>query len=248
MKKLTRREKIMLIPIALFLFALYDATFNYVDWATARRSSAGLAPKPEEEKEAVVQVYAARTYNWRGYFAVHPWIAIKPKNADRYTVYQVTGWNLWRQGTSVSARPDVPDRYWYGRRPQLLQTLTGESAEKAIPQIEQAAADYPYADRYQLWPGPNSNTFIAYILRRVPELTVELPPHAIGKDFLGYTGFFAPSETGSGFQISFWGVLGLTVGWKDGIELNILSLNFGIDFYPPALKLPLIGRVGFADR
>ena len=44
---------------------------------------------------------------------------------------------------------------------------------------------YPYADSYRVWPGPNSNTFTAFVLREVPELRVDLPPTAIGKDYLG---------------------------------------------------------------
>lgn len=163
-------------PLYIFLAALavitayvvYDAKYNYVNWRTANRSSADIAPSPLKEKEAVVQVYAARTYNWRGYFAVHPWIAVKKKNENFYTVYQVTAWNLYRGKSAVSIERDIPDRYWYGKRPQLLQTLKGEEAQKAIPAIEKAVREYPFADRYQLWPGPNSNTFVAYVLREVP--------------------------------------------------------------------------------
>ena len=40
----------------------------------------------------------------------------------------------------------------------------------------------------------------------------------------------------------------MTIGWRDGIEVNILGLSFGIDFWRPALKLPLIGRLGFSER
>jgi len=34
---------------------------------------------------------------------------------------------------------------------------------------------------------------------------------------------------------------------KEGIELGLLGLSFGIDFYPPAVKLPIVGRIGFSD-
>ena len=57
---------------------------SHQDWRTADRGSAGFAPSPELEKEAVVQVYAARAVSWRGYFGVHSWIAMKEKNADFY--------------------------------------------------------------------------------------------------------------------------------------------------------------------
>lgn len=248
MKKIRPAHIFAVALFCLTAFIVYDANVNYVNWRTADRSSAGLAPDPKLEKDAVVQVYAARTYNWRGYFAVHPWIAVKKKNADFYTVYQVTAWNLRREDTAVSVAKDIPDRNWYGKKPELLQSLIGKEAERAIPAIEKAVEEYPFADRYTLWPGPNSNTFVAHILREVPELTVELPPTAVGKDFLGTRTFWAPTASGSGYQFSLFGLLSLTVGLREGVEIGLLGLAFGLDFYPPAIKLPLIGRLGFADR
>lgn len=146
------------------------------DWKTADRSSSRLAPLPSEEPEAVVQVYAARTFGWRKYFAVHSWMAVKERNADAYTVYQVLGYRLPSTGTSVSIATDIPDRKWFGAEPALIQELRGKAAEKAIPAIRRAALEYPYAGTYRIIPGPNSNTFIAALMREIPELTVELPP------------------------------------------------------------------------
>ena len=54
---------------------------------------------------------------------------------------------------------------------------------------------------YTLWPGPNSNTFVAWITRAVPELKVDLPATAIGKDYLGGR-MFSSAPSGSGFQFS----------------------------------------------
>jgi hypothetical protein len=44
------------------------------------------------------------------------------------------------------------------------------------------------------------------------------------------------------------GVLGVSLGRQEGFELNLLGLNFGIDFLNPALKLPFIGRLGVSER
>lgn len=233
--------------LLLVLCTLMLSACGFQDWRTAPRHSAGIAPLPEVTSEAVVQVYAARAINWRGWFAVHTWISTKEKNADHYTVYQVMGWQLRRTGSSVMINEDIPDRYWYGAKPQLIDDLRGEAAEVAIPKIREAAASYAYAGTYRVWPGPNSNTFISHIIRNVPELRVELPPHAIGRDWIGHGDLYGPSESGTGYQVSVLGALGATIGKAEGFEINILGLTFGADLLRPALKLPFIGRVGMTD-
>ena len=76
------------------------------DWRTADRSSAGIAPAPADAPEAMVSVWAARAFNWRGLLAVHTWIATKPANAPHYTVHQVIGWRGWHGGNVVVSSPD----------------------------------------------------------------------------------------------------------------------------------------------
>lgn len=217
------------------------------DWRTAPRDSAGIAPLPEKEPEAVVQVYAARTYSWRGYFSVHSWIATKTKNGKDYTTYHVMGWRARNGGNPVVIETDIPDRLWYGQKPILVSELKGKEAESAIPKIDEAAKKYPYNSSYRLWPGPNSNTFISHIIRLVPELRVELPSNAIGKDWIHGGQLFGWSETKTGVQMSLLGALGFTLGLGEGVEVNILGMTFGVDFLRPALKLPFVGRLGFKD-
>lgn len=214
------------------------------DWRTADRSSARIAPLPAAERRAVVELYAARAVSWRGWFAVHTWFAVKDKGADGYRIIQVVGWRLFRGLSPVMIEPGIPDRRWFGSQPQLLLDLRGPRAEDAIPKILQAAAAYPYQHEYRLWPGPNSNTFTSFILRSVPELGVDLPPNAIGRDYLAGPRLFGRSESGTGGQFSVLGLLGVTAGLRDGLEVQVLGLSFGVDFLRPALKLPLIGRIG----
>src|SRR5688500_16154124 len=66
------------------------------DWRTARRDSSNQAPDPAQTREAVVQVYAARTVGWKGAFGVHSWIVVKPAGAAHYTRYEVVGWGVMR--------------------------------------------------------------------------------------------------------------------------------------------------------
>lgn len=212
-------------------------------WRDADRSSAGLAPDPAEYDGAVIQVYAARTFGWRGKLAVHTWLATKPGGAAAYTVHHVLGWRSRRGLPVVVSDRDVPDRLWYGNPPVILADVRGEAAERLLPKVLDAVASYPYADRYVLWPGPNSNTFTAYVGREVPELKLDLPPTAIGKDYLAGT-VLDNTPGGSGYQFSLFGLLGLSAGAEEGLELNILGLNFGVNPVKLHIKLPVIGIVG----
>lgn len=215
------------------------------DWRSADSyTPAGLAPEPDEAPEAIVQVYAARAFNWRGVFAVHTWIATKPAKAPTYLIHQVMGWMAWRGSAVVQTSDTRPDRYWYGAKPELLAELRGEAASKAIPKILRAIDDYPYRDRYVVWPGPNSNTFSAFVGRQVPELALDLPVTAIGKDYLTDAALVGPAPSQTGYQLSLYGLFGLLAAKKEGVELNLLGLSFGIDPTGPAIKLPAYGRVG----
>jgi len=213
------------------------------DWRTASREPVGLAPDPAAHPEAVIQVYAARTVGWRGVFGVHSWVAVKPARASEYTVYEVIGWKLRWDDTAVSIRSREPDGRWFGNEPELLADKRGAAADALIARIDEAAKSYPYAAEYSAWPGPNSNTFTAWITREVPELRVDLPPTAIGKDYLG-SSVIASAPSGSGGQFSVAGVLGVTLSSVEGLELNLLGLTFGLDPWPPAIKLPMLGRLG----
>lgn len=233
----------------LFVFALFGLDLAQAqDWRTADRSSAGIAPRPQDEKRAVVQMYAARVIGWKGTFGVHSWIAVKEKDATFYERLEVIGYRARRGLEVVVVHQAEPDGRWFGAEPELLRDLRGASAERAIPKIKAAAASYPYPKEYRVWPGPNSNSFVSHILRQVPEIGVELPANAVGKDWIGRGAPFGLSETRTGIQFSLFGLLGLTLGLGEGIEFNFLGATFGIDFLRPALKLPMVGRVGMQDK
>lgn len=211
-------------------------------WHQARRDSSGQAPDPAAVHEAVVQVYGARTVRWRGAFGIHPWIAVKHAGADSYTTYQKIGWRAYRGGDAVLASTTrTPDAYWFGATPVLLADHRGARAQALIARIEAAVARYPWSRSYRLWPGPNSNTFVAYVARQVPELGLDLPPTAIGKDYLGPTTFVAPAPSGSGWQVSLAGLAGVTVAREEGLEINLLGLGFGVDVNDGRLRLPGFG-------
>jgi hypothetical protein len=248
MPRLTARWLLLIPPLLLGLAHLdLESQRAPGDWRTASREPMGLAPSPATTPAAIVQIYAARAVRWRGYFGVHTWIAAKPAGATEYTVYEVTAWRLRRARTAVSISTRAPDARWFGNAPELIAELHGPAAETAIVRIEEVVAAYPFADEYRIWPGPNSNTFTAYVLRAVPELRADLPPTAIGKDYLGGT-VIARSPSGTGGQLSLFGVLGVLVGIEEGLEVNMLGVIFGIDPKQLAVKLPLAGHLGFGNN
>lgn len=229
-----------LIALPLMASGASIATAERKHWSSARWDSAGLAPDPVTMKDAVIQVYAARVWGWRGAFAVHTWVVVKPAGAPSYTRYEVVGWG----GSPVRISNRTPDGYWAGNAPELLHDLRGDTAAAAIPLLISAAERYPGREGYVMWPGPNSNSFVAYLAREVPELGLELPPTAVGKDWLGATTVFAPAPSGTGYQVNLFGLAGVTAAAREGLELNLLGLTIGVDLLRPALKLPGIGRLG----
>lgn len=238
------------MPIGCMVAAHYggDAAGEGRNWRYGSTQQAPVA-KPGT---AVIQVYAARAARWRGAFGVHSWIAVKPSNASRYTRIEVIGYRVNWGRSAVRVRPGTPDGMWFGNYPTLLREITGngEGAAKVDALIERllvATEDYPYADTYQVWPGPNSNTFIAWLARAVPELRLELPTHAIGKDYLPGKALAATTPSQTGLQLSLLGLFGVLLSAEEGVEVNFLGLSAGVDVWPPAIKLPGVGRLGFPD-
>ena len=208
--------------------------------ASVTDDSRTLVDDPAHAGEAVVQVWGARTLGIKGLFGVHTWVAVKPSGVPDYTVYEVIGWRLRWSDTALVARNRAPDR-WFGSAGELYAEKRGAGVDDIIKRIEKLAAEYPYAKQYTLWPGPNSNTFVAHVTRAIPELQADLPATAIGKDYMGGK-MIGSAPSGSGFQFSLAGLLGFSASGVEGLELNLLSLNFGVG--PGGLKLPLVGRIG----
>ena len=238
---------LLLILVLLLVGPVLTLAFGPVsfkgNWATASHRPTGQAPDPATHPEAIVQVYSSRTFGWRGAFAVHTWLAAKPAGAERYTRYEVIGWNLYRGDGAISvSHARAPDAEWYGAAPRVIRDVRGSEAEAVIAKLPLAVATYAYPDSYNAWPGPNSNSFTAHIGREIPELRLTLPPLAVGKDYLPDGRFFARTPSGTGYQMSLHGLLGVSAAADEGFELNVLGLVAGFDLRHPAIKFPGIGR------
>jgi Protein of unknown function (DUF3750) len=231
----------ILLPIS------FSAATGYMrgwpeNWKVASWASSGLLPDATQTQPASVIILSTRTGRWKSIFAEHMSIIVKPEGAQKWTRYDVVGW-----GNPVRKNAYAADALWYGNTPRVVFRLEGAEAEKLIPAIETTIANYPHQRRgtYHVWPGPNSNTFVAWVVRNTPGFNAELPPVAVGKDWLGSGLSFdrAPSKTG--WTVSIAGYVGGTMAWEEGLELHLLGSTIGVDLNDLAIKLPALGKIGF---
>jgi hypothetical protein len=178
------KKALKVLPVFVLVGLLLSNCSAGKDWRSASRESAGIAPDPSITKEAVVHVYGAKAWSWRGWFAIHTWIATKRTGESTYTVYDVVGWRGHHGEPVMRIKKDIPDRFWFGAKPRILKAHKGSEVDKMIDAINKAARAYPWKTTYNVFPGPNSNTFTAWVAKQVPELELTLPFTAIGSGYV----------------------------------------------------------------
>ena len=115
-----------------------------------------------------------------------------------------------------------PDGRWFGNEPQVVLDLHGAAPRQAPSRRSRPRSrtiNTPTPATTASGPGPNSNTFVATVLRAIPEAGAILPANAVGRDFrpLPYAGL---TDSGTGVEASLWGVLGVKLGWVEGVEMQ----------------------------
>lgn len=210
-------------------------------WRQANWSSAGILPK-KPANEAAVYVMTARTGGLKGAFATHSWLVLKPKGASRYDRYDVVGW-----GSPLRKNAYDADGHWYSNKPVVNHQIVGQEAEQLLPQLEKAIGNYRWRERgdYTLWPGPNSNTFVASILRQIPQLAASTPSTAVGRDFPSDGRWIGRRKNGALFA-TLGGYLGVVVGGGKGVEINFLGLVAGINLNAREVLIPAFGAFSFS--
>jgi hypothetical protein len=209
-------------------------------WRNADWSSAGILPRAPTRDEAAIYVLAARTGGIKGAFALHSWLVVKKPGSDQYDRYDKVGW-----GSPIRHNGYAADGRWYSNAPEIVVAATGTDAVELIPAVEAAIADYRFSKSgdYRVWPGPNSNSFVAHVLRGVPDLGMTLPANATGRDYA--PGVFAVdlAPDWRDLHVTFGGLFGFAVGMRSGIEIHFAGLVAGVDILRPALKIPAYGTV-----
>jgi hypothetical protein len=195
---------------------------------------------PDNSETTVVLVTGTLGHPMDG-IARHPWFAVRKKGEEGWHVYEVGG-----GGTE----DDPFTKHSPYLKPIVHKVWRGEEADRAAACIEVEGPKWTsYIEtHYIFYPGPNSNTFGDRVLRAC-KLSASLPSTSVGKDWRGVIGFGGGvTSERTGLQVE-TPVLGVKIGLKEGVEVHVIGLSFGIDLWPPAIIVPLgPGRIGFADR
>ena len=117
-----------------------------------------------------------------GLLAVHYWFVVIAPDGERHR------WEVWQTkdagGASIGhvhCDLKAPDEGVGGGPARTAAQWSGEAAAR-IRAVLQNCKAYPYCHRYLPWPGPNSNTFAAWVLRKAG-IAHELPWQAFGSRF-----------------------------------------------------------------
>lgn len=247
MKLWTHVKRTMLVLFLVFILpALASAGWwiaqkPELSWRNADWGATGLLGSPGAEGDAAVHILSARTGGLKGAFATHSWIVIKRPGSTSYERYDKVGW-----GMPIRKNGFAPDGKWYSNDPEIVTSIRGAEAAQLIAKVDAAIDTYPHAGRggYRLWPGPNSNSFVAHVLREVPELDAALPPNAVGRDYLSGGRWFLIEPDGKDIHLTLFGLAGVSAGLRSGFEVHFIGLVAGFDFRNPAIKIPAFGRVG----
>ena len=190
----------------------------------------------------VVQLRYAMLPRFLRAIAVHYWFAVFDP-----ALRQWHRWEVWQTkhagGKSIGhvhcdlRHPDCG----VGGGAYRLAAEWGGSAARAICAVLENVQSYPHRDRYRAWPGPNSNTFVAWVLREAG-LHHSFDPRAIGKDYSGLLGIRLSSRPPRA-QLE-TPLLGVTLSLHAGVEVHLLGLTCALRWWPLEVYTPF-GRVSF---
>ncbi len=177
---------------------------------------------------------------WYSHFAEHTWIDAKEGSELAWRRTEVAGKFSGATTEPISAHLARRDWRWSDEPVRVHAVFSGDEAFQIQLKINKLLKELNerYANGgYEAWPGPNSNTFLRELTQAIPELAFAFDHNALGKDYTWFDAGLAPSRTG--VHLDTW-PLGLTLAAKEGLELHLLQLTFGLSLWPPRLELPFL--------
>ena len=119
-----------------------------------------------------------------GLLAVHYWFVVRDNEGtcERWEVWQRT--NVGGKSVGHVYRNLMSTDSNVGGGPTHLATQWTDADAVRIAKVLRESWDrYPYCHWYRMMPGPNSNTFVAWVLAQAG-INYELSHRGIGKNFL----------------------------------------------------------------
>ena len=179
---------------------------------------------------------------WWKRFAHHAFLDVRRGSETKWQRIE-SGAYLGVLRSDLDASEARLDTRFGGGNVRVLGWLEGDAAERAAAAIEARAGELAvtHADDYTAWPGPNSNTLLADLIAHAPGLAAVLDGNCIGKD---YPGWFDIGLTASKTGVRVDTVpIGFAVGLREGVELHLAQLTFGVSLDPPGLSLPFLPQI-----
>ena len=150
-------------------------------------------PKSGVEKDSV-QLLCSFLPLPIGPLAVHTWLVTHRANGE------VHRWEVWAQSDCCETswghlhRDLFPPYQGIGILPfflpqsgnwngQLVAVENSGIAGQIISFLERSVDSYPYKNRYGYFPGPNSNSFISWVLQHFPNSCLKIPGRAVGAEY-----------------------------------------------------------------
>ncbi|MCR9246394.1 MAG: DUF3750 domain-containing protein [bacterium] len=164
---------------------------------------------------------------WIDYKLAGKWQRVEWNDVDHVLEYEISPTaafadERWDEGVAVHA------------------VVTGHRAKLHAASIRARAAGYPCAVHYRAWPGPNSNSFVAWLVDQIG-LAVDLPHTALGKNFTTWVDA-GLTTGGTGLHVDTL-PLGVEVGLTEGVEVRLFGIGFGVTLWPPAIELPFLPAI-----
>jgi hypothetical protein len=129
------------------------------------------------------------------FVAVHTWIVVSDKQN------RVCRWEVWEKKIPIEDRwgyvhrnlfdpfqgiainPFFDSGFW---TPEQLSYWEGDSALRLGKILAETSSEYPLRGEYRCWPGPNSNTYIQWVLNQFSQNSINLPGNALGAEFANH--------------------------------------------------------------
>ena len=138
------------------------------------------------------------------FFATHPWLVVNNKGTiSRFGVaweksmqpivaFGELGpkghWghlykNYFPPWQGIGVFPFSWRYFWKGYLLQCIEGDENSTAKQIVEFVEKSGETYPYKENYSLL-GPNSNTYVQWVLNHFPDSGLKLPWNAFGKKHL----------------------------------------------------------------